>query len=486
MRWPLRYQIMVPMAAVMLLAVMFVEGVGALLAVHDTESQIAAQIREVARIAAEANFPLTAPVLRQMKALSGADLIIADESGRTIASSGPMDDLASLSRDDATRTQSGVPGSERVRFHDRSFFHTVVPVRAQEGDESARLHILFPEEEYDRAWQREVYPPMGFVAVALPIVLLLSIATASRIAGRVGRLHQQVDRIADGEFQQFELPNGDDEIRSLARAVNRMSAMLAGYEDNVRRTERMRTLAHLGGGIAHQLRNSATGCAMAVDLHADECPLGAESESLAVAKRQLRLMEQYIQRFLQLGKPTESANMQAVDLSALVDDLIPLVEPSARHAGVQLTWARGDAEATIAGDAEQLGQMVINLLINAVEAAAHNRARSGGLAQVCVELGQPSPDRILLTISDTGSGPPEGVQHRLFEPFVTEKPDGVGLGLSVAREIAEQHGGQIAWHRADNRTHFTVELPRTKGDGDRFSPALATALPGVRTTPVPF
>ena len=82
MRWPLRYQIMVPMAAVMLLAVMFVEGVGRLLAVHDTESQIAAQIHEVARIAAEANFPLTAPVLRQMKALSGAELIVVDEHGK--------------------------------------------------------------------------------------------------------------------------------------------------------------------------------------------------------------------------------------------------------------------------------------------------------------------------------------------------------------------------------------------------------------------
>ena len=94
----------------------------------------------------------------------------------------------------------------------------MVPVRAREGDEPARLHILFPEEEYDRAWQREVYPPMGFVAVALPIVLLLSIATASRIAARVGRLHQQVDRIADGEFQQFELPQRRRRD-SLARAA---------------------------------------------------------------------------------------------------------------------------------------------------------------------------------------------------------------------------------------------------------------------------
>ncbi len=467
MRWPLRYQIMVPMAVVMLLAVLFVAAVGTLVAVHETESRIATQVQEVARIAAQASFPLTNSVLRQMKALSGAELIVADESGRTISSSGLTEEFASFSHDQPSPVRPGVFGSDRVLYRDRSFFHVATPLRAQGDETPAQLHILFPEEAYDRAWQREVYPLIGFVALALPVVLLLSVATASRIAGRIGRLHQQVDRIADGEFQQFNLPHGDDEIRSLALAVNHMAAMLADYEEKVRATERMSTLAHLGGGIAHQLRNSATGCAMAVDLHASECPLGAASENLAVAKRQLRLMEQYIQRFLQLGKPSDSADMRPVDLASLVDDLMPLVEPAARHAGVQLTWTRGDADSTVVGDAERLGQLVINLLINAVEAAAHDRVRSGGPAQVRLELDRPSPDRVRFMVSDTGAGPPASIQPRLFEPFVTEKTDGVGLGLSVAREIAEQHGGEIAWRRAGNQTQFTVELPLAKAIAKR-------------------
>jgi signal transduction histidine kinase len=459
MRWPLQYQIMVPMAAVMLLAVMFVEGVGALLAIHDTESQIAEQIREVARIAAEANFPLTAPVLRQMKALSGAELIVIDNRGNTLATSGPLDDVHDYTKDVTPLIRSGLSGSERIQLHDRNYFHTEVSVPALAGGASSRLHILFPEEEYNRAWQREVYPPLGFVAVALPIVLIISHFTASRIASRVGRLHQQVDRIADGEFQQFALPSGDDEIRALAGAVNRMAAMLAGYEQEVRRTERMRTLAHLGGGIAHQLRNSATGCAMAVDLHGEECPLGESSETLAVAKRQLRLMEQYIQRFLQLGKSSETPATQPVDLAALVDDLVPLVEPSARHAGVELDWQRGDGAATVVGNAERLSQTIINLLVNAIEAAAQRGTGSGAKARVCIDLARKSPDCVTLSVADTGSGPADDVQQTMFDPFVTGRPDGVGLGLSVAREIVEQHGGQIAWHRSDHMTCFTVELP---------------------------
>jgi signal transduction histidine kinase len=461
MRWPLRYQIMVPMAAVMLLAVIFVEGVGALLSVRDTESQIAAQIHEVARIAAEANFPLTAPVLQQMKALSGAELVVVDKQGDTLATSGPQLDAMTRVQKSTWEGPTGLAGSNRIELDGRSFFHTIVSTRTASGDGggNARLHILYPEEDYQRAWQREVYPPMGFIAVALPIVLVLSHFTASKIAARVGRLHRQVDRIARGEFHEMALPKGDDEIRSLAGAVNRMATMLAGYEQEVRRTERMRTLAHLGGGIAHQLRNSATGCAMAVDLHADECPLGTDSETLTVAKRQLRLMEKYIQRFLQLGKASETPAMQSVDLAALVDDLIPLVAPSARHAGVELVWQPPVDSFFVSGNTERLSQTIINLLVNAIEAAAQSDSHSGSLARVTIKVVAKSPDRIVLSVADTGSGPSETVQQTLFEPFVTGKPDGVGLGLSVAREIVEEHGGQLSWHRDGNMTHFTVDLP---------------------------
>lgn len=470
MRWSLRYQIMVPMAAVMLLAVIFVEGVGALLAVQDTEEQIAAQIAEVARIAAAANFPLTAPVLRQMKALSGAELVVVDGMGITVATSGIDDELKQLPQQVTRLERTSLPQDSRINLQSGSFFHSVIAL-PKAGDGQSRLHILFPEQEYQRAWQREVFPPLGFIVLAMPVVVWLSHWTASRIVGRVSRLHRQVDRIADGEFAQFALPEGDDEIRSLAVAVNRMSGMLANYEQEVRQTERMRTLAHLGGGIAHQLRNSATGCAMAVDLHADECPLGKSSETLHVAKRQLRLMEQYIQRFLQLGKASDSTTLVPLDLASLVDDLVPLVEPSARHAGVELEWQRGDAEWIVAGNAERLGQTVINLLVNAIEAAAENETKSGGVARVRIELASKSAGKLLLSVADTGSGPPADVQQNLFDPFVTGKPDGVGLGLSVAREVALEHGGQIAWHRADGMTYFTIELPTASKEAVRVEVA---------------
>ena len=89
-----------------------------------------------------------------------------------------------------------------------------------------------------------------------------------------------------------------------------------------------------------------------------------------------------------------------------------------------------------------------------------NKPRDGGTtARVDVQLARNSPESVSLTIADSGAGPADDVKQRLFDPFVTSKPDGAGLGLSVTREVIDQHGGRLFWRRADEMTYFTVELP---------------------------
>jgi signal transduction histidine kinase len=471
MRWPLRYQIMLPMAATMLVAVVIVGGWGANVALRDAKGRIETQISQVARNLEESNYPLTDSVLRQMKALSGASLMLVDSSGRSLASSGDVGELRieefvsqaagdnsrAASRDSHAKAPFELDNGRWQRG--QGYFHTTVDMASRRGSLNlGTLHILFPEEDYRRAWRQAVVPSVVFVVIALPVVMILAAFTAGRIGGRVSRLQSQVGQIAEGDFQQLALPEGDDEIRALGKAVNRMAARLSRYETEVRRTERMRTIAHLGGGIAHQLRNSATGCSIALDLHAQEFLQGANSESLDVAKRQLQLMEEYIQRFLQLGRPLQSPANNVVDLVPLVDDLLPIFEPAARHANVELRWFPMIDEALVLGSADRLRQLVINLAINAIEAAAQVSVQIAQSAEVVIELTKDA-GQFKFTVTDTGKGPAESVQAEIFEPFVSEKPDGVGLGLSVAREVALEHGGMIAWRREHERTVFVVSLP---------------------------
>jgi signal transduction histidine kinase len=205
--------------------------------------------------------------------------------------------------------------------------------------------------------------------------------------------------------------------------------------------------------MAHQLRNAVTGAAMAIELHKQDCP-SPDSEALQVAIRQLRLMESYLQRFMGFGR-SQPVPHESIALPTIVEEVLSLVRPAATHAAVELVFAPNAEKLSIWGDAESLRHMLMNLVLNGVEAA--KSAQDG--AQVVVELRRQPASRVVLLVKDNGPGPSAEVVQRLFEPFVTNKAEGVGLGLSVARHIAEAHGGSISFQRVDDWTCFAVELP---------------------------
>lgn len=462
MRWPLRSQILLPMAGVMLATVVAVGSVDAWLAGVRTQQQIETQLREIGRTLAGASFPLTDNVLQQMRGLSGAEFVVVNRSGTVVASSlkeAPVEQLPAAGQ---AAGPEPLALQRRVLVAGETYLHSQLnvsqPFRGRAPDV---LHVLYPESRYRQAWRAAVLPPAVAGAAALVIVVAVSGMIAARVTRPLQRLSGQVDRIARGDFTPLPIPPRDDELRDLALTVNRMAEMLTRYEQQVRRNEKLRTLGRLGGGIAHQLRNAVTGCRLAIELHGRECPLRAD-EGLAVARQQLDLMEEYLQRFLSLGKQ-ETRPLIPLDLADVVERALTLVRPKAQHLGVDLQWSAPADLLLVAGDAGHLAQAVVNLVLNGIEAAAEAGAAQSAertAPRVVVQL--TSAERsggLRLEVLDTGFGPAEHVRDQLYEPLVSEKADGVGLGLSVAQEIIEQHGGTLTWRRNDNLTCFTIELP---------------------------
>ncbi len=480
------------MAGVMLAVAIAVGTANAWLAGWRAHRQVEARLRELGHTLAEASFPLTDNVLRQMRGLSGAEFVVTDRDGGVAAAS-----LAGLAERAVARLLRDLPAGDhpngvawqRVRIDDTPYLHWQLDlVRPFRGGTPGLLHVLYPESRYRQAWRDAVWPPAVAGLAALVVVVGISGWVAHRVTKPLYRLAEQADRIAHGEFAPLPIPARDDELRDLSLAFNQMACTLTRYEQQVRRHEKLRTLGRLGGGIAHQLRNAVTGCRLAIELHARQCRLSDQDE-LDVARRQLDVMEEYIGRFLALGQRREQPRVR-VDLADLIEGSLGLVRPKASHLGVELQSSVPTGPFRIDADADALTQAVVNLLLNAVEAAAEAAAwqvaRGGPESSARQDIPNHSPvtrpsprvivqtsevsdqtdgnRRVRLEILDNGAGPADPVRDHLFEPLVSEKPDGAGLGLSLAHETIARHGGALNWRRREGWTCFSIELSIAEED----------------------
>jgi len=457
MRWPVQLQLLVPMVSVVLLA--------SLLATTITAYWIALRVRieqreslgRVVKTLGDAAFPLTENVLTQMSGLSGAEFVLMTSQGRVQATTRPMESpwLADLWRL-AHSNETDAARDAVVTFGSRNYLADFVSIsRRAHFSEPATLFILYPEDELTSRIHQAVYPALIAGLIAAGVAVAIATWLARRFVRPIHTLVARTATIAQGGFLPMPLARHNDELRDLGESINRMAAQLADYERQVRHNERLKTLGQLGASMAHQLRNAATGGRMAIELHRRDCPQGAADESLEVALRQLRLMESYLRQFLSIEQATPAVR-RTVDFSALVEEVLGLLRPASVHAGVELQFLAPDAPLMMQGDPESLGQLVTNLVVNALDAAVTGPTKP---PRVVVEIIREPSGNGLLRVEDTGPGPVPEVREQLFNSFVTTKPDGFGLGLFVARQIAERHNGQLRWQRDGAMTCFCFRFP---------------------------
>jgi signal transduction histidine kinase len=453
LRWRIRYQLLLPL----LLLLLGVIGLSVWMAVAAAESAralIEERARAVASVFSEAAFPLNNPhILQMVKGLSGADYLLSHrDGGRT----------TTLKELDGPAPQAPVLDNWQdlhlgpvVRLGSRGYLCGAIRLRRvpNEGD---TLYILYPESLWrDARWQA-VWPFLALGGSVGLASLILAVSLGWRVGGRIQDLERRTRLIAAGDFSPMPLPSQDDEVRDLARSVNEMAEQLARFQETTQRTERLRLLGQVSGGLAHQLRNGLTGARLAVQLFIEENLSQTDTAALEVALRQLTLLETHLKRFLDLGR-LDRPRQELCSLAALTAQAVELLRPQCRHAGTDLRWLPPAKDPVVQGDPGQLGQLVLNVLGNAVEAAG-----PGGWVEARMRHPEGIESKIILEVVDSGPGPPREVAERLFDPFVTGKPEGVGLGLAVARQVAQAHGGEITWDRLEGHTTFRIELQGAK------------------------
>jgi signal transduction histidine kinase len=447
-RWPIRNQIFLPVAALLLLAVASVAVLMAALAARRSSQERMERVGRVVATLAETTFPLTDNVLSRMRGLSGAEFVTLDDRGAivtsTLGSSVREADLPSPLPAAALPTH--LDEFTVIDIAGQSYFTMALPGHGSDGVRS--LLVLYPRSDLRQAEWEAAWPPLAIGGVTVFLTIALSAWLSRRLARRIEAVESLFARIANGHFAHVDAQPPHDEVYELVLSANRLSDRLADNQEQIVRTERLHLLAQLAGGLAHQLRNAVTGARMAVQLHQRRCPRDAD-ESLDVALRQLSLTEEQVRGLLSLGKPDEQPPVSE-RLSRVVTEIDRLVSPAARHAHVD--WKcelPADDDVTVA-NARSVQAGLLNLALNAVQAAG-----SGGHVHLWTEE---TTGQVKIHVADSGNGPPESLQAAMFEPFITSKPEGIGLGLALAQAAAQEHGGRVSFARVDGKTRFTMLL----------------------------
>jgi signal transduction histidine kinase len=460
MRWPIRYQLLAPLL-VLLLGVVAASIWTAAAAAHRATQRVEDRVRDNARsLETAGDYLRQKTVLEIIKHYSGMDYYVVSKDGA--AGTFPAGEKATLPPDSAVYDSAAeMRLGPRVVVGGKAFRASGLR-RRMPGEV---VYVYYPDGELEGAVWEAVRPVLVLGGLVTAAAVFLAVVVGRRLSRRVRDLERQTRHIADGDFSPMPLPSRDDEIRDLTRSVNDMAHKLAQFQDTVRRSERLRLLGQVSGGLAHQLRNGVTGARLAIQLYLQEAETPTDTAALDVALRQLTLLEMNLKRFLDLGSE-RSLRPERCDLAGLVTEAVELHRPQCRHANIELGWSAADGRAVLTADRGQLEQVISNVLGNAVEAAGPGGRVEVRLARDAAAngAGEDGAVPLVLEIADSGPGPPAAIADRLFEPFVTGKPEGVGLGLAVARQVVEGMGGHITWRRFDGRTCFRIELPPSQGD----------------------
>lgn len=248
--------------------------------------------------------------------------------------------------------------------------------------------------------------------------------------------------------------------------VRRDVTVRASLEANLRHSERLASLGLLASGISHEINNPlasiaacADGLLRQVQQGCCDTPEGraAVLEYLDLVKRETMRAKAITERFLILARPP-SGRAEVVEMNRVVEDIVSLLKFQADRAGVVVTTELQEPVPPLVGDGAQVRQLVLNLVLNAVQAAA--RAPRGP-GRVAVKT-RAADGTIELAVVDNGPGIEPGDTKKIFEPFYSRRPDGqgTGLGLFIAQTIARGlHGTIRVSSRAGEGAAFVVEVP---------------------------
>jgi two-component system sensor histidine kinase HydH len=282
----------------------------------------------------------------------------------------------------------------------------------------------------------------ALVSMALIIFLFYRLSRQLRV--RVSQLLTGAKAISSGQLDHRIAEHGSDEIASVSHAFNAMSGKLKEYLERAVRMEKLAVLGEFATGIAHEIRNPLAAMKTSVQALARREKDAKRAQLLSEMQGEIDRLARVVSDLLDFGRPRPP-----MPGSVFVRDLFRrvsgIIEPEAQERGVHF-GCQGNSDLAIWADADHLEQIILNLVLNAVQATP-----TGGAV---VLRASDADGKIVIEVSDNGSGIAAELLDRVCDPFFTTKTKGVGLGLSISHQLCELNGGKMTIDSAPG--HGTV------------------------------
>ena len=302
--------------------------------------------------------------------------------------------------------------------------------------------------------RKMLYPFYVAIAVGIAFSFAGTAFIAQAVASRIGEIKRGIKRIESDVTHRIAPMGG--ELGEIAVSVNEFAEGLEArrrIEEQMQRTDRLAALGEIAAGVAHEIRNPMTSIKGFVQLIETGLEEGDSRRNYTnIIVKEVDRLNKMVGELLYYARPCDSLTL-AIDINQILADTLLLVNLNATQHHVEIEMSYGDNLPQVVVDQEQIKQVFLNLLINAIQAVeegGHIRVES-----MVVEGG------VAVMVEDDGKGIEPGHIDRLFDPFFTTRDNGTGLGLAVVQKIVDLH-------------HGVLEVESSEGEGTRFRVVLPT------------
>ncbi|MFQ5754267.1 MAG: PAS domain-containing sensor histidine kinase, partial [bacterium] len=302
--------------------------------------------------------------------------------------------------------------------------------------------------------------------IALGIILLLSLATVVLFIRSVERpvheLRSTMDAIERGDFSARTKNSRRDELGQLAIGMNAMAEKLQKarnhltehHRQELLQAEALAKIGELAAGMAHEIKNPISGIVFAANsILREMAPKDNRREIFQEIVKQANRAEQNLEALLTFARQSRLERFPT-DLNAMIERILLFVrqQPDMKFIKIESNLDKNLPEILV--DPKQIEQVLLNLVINAVQAMP-----KGGCLNVSTKT-DTVHNIVFISVQDTGVGIAKESHDEIFQPFYTTKLKGVGLGLTLCKEMVARHNGTISFESKVGRgTTFTIELP---------------------------